>query len=62
MKSRRSFPASPLTTTPRTPMALAPVAYCIWQRFLRFDPDDLFAERYLVRLLRKRRAEDIPVD
>src|SRR5262249_53280494 len=22
------------------PMALAPVAYCLWQRFLRFDPDD----------------------
>ena len=21
-------------------MALAPVAYCLWQRFLRFDPDD----------------------
>jgi transketolase len=25
---------------PGTPMALAPVAYCLWQRFLRFDPDD----------------------
>jgi transketolase len=25
---------------PGTPMALAPVAYTIWQRFLRFDPDD----------------------
>ncbi len=25
---------------PGTPMALAPVAYCIWQRFLRFDPED----------------------
>ena len=25
---------------PGTPMALAPVAYCIWQRFLRFDPSD----------------------
>jgi Transketolase, thiamine diphosphate binding domain len=23
-----------------TPMALAPVAYCLWQHFLRFDPDD----------------------
>src|ERR1700736_4715907 len=22
-----------------TPMALAPVVYCLWQRFLRFDPD-----------------------
>ena len=25
---------------PGTPMALAPVAYCLWQEFLRFDPDD----------------------
>src|SRR6185312_13744113 len=25
---------------PGTPMALAPVAYLLWQRFLRFDPDD----------------------
>jgi transketolase len=25
---------------PGTPMALAPVAYTIWQKFLRFDPDD----------------------
>jgi transketolase len=24
---------------PGAPMALAPVAYCLWQRFLRFDPD-----------------------
>jgi transketolase len=24
---------------PGTPMALAPVAYCLWQRVLRFDPD-----------------------
>jgi transketolase len=23
---------------PGTPMAIAPVAYCLWQRFLRFDP------------------------
>lgn len=23
---------------PGTPMALAPVAYCLWQQFLRFDP------------------------
>ena len=23
---------------PGTPMALAPVAYCLWQRMLRFDP------------------------
>ena len=26
---------------PGTPMALAPVAYCLWQRFLRFDPQDM---------------------
>jgi transketolase len=25
---------------PGTPMALAPVAYCMWQQFLRFDPED----------------------
>jgi len=25
---------------PGTPMALAPVVYCLWQRFLRFDPND----------------------
>ncbi|HEY7302287.1 MAG TPA: transketolase [Xanthobacteraceae bacterium] len=25
---------------PGTPMALAPVVYTIWQKFLRFDPDD----------------------
>lgn len=25
---------------PGTPMALAPVAYCLWQRFLRYDPQD----------------------
>ena len=24
---------------PGTPMALAPVVYCLWQHFLRFDPD-----------------------
>ena len=24
---------------PGTPMALAPVVYCLWQSFLRFDPD-----------------------
>src|ERR1700751_4787887 len=23
---------------PGTPMALAPVVYCLWQHFLRFDP------------------------
>ncbi len=25
---------------PGTPMAMAPVAYCLWQGFLRFDPSD----------------------
>jgi transketolase len=25
---------------PGTPMAMAPVAYCLWQHFLRFDPQD----------------------
>ncbi|HUA24908.1 MAG TPA: transketolase [Steroidobacteraceae bacterium] len=25
---------------PGTPMAMAPVTYCLWQRFLRFDPQD----------------------
>src|SRR5262245_61458424 len=25
---------------PGTPMALAPVAYCLWQRYLRYDPTD----------------------
>ena len=25
---------------PGTPMAMAPVAYCLWQRYLRFDPQD----------------------
>ena len=25
---------------PGTPMGVAPVAYTLWQRFLRFDPGD----------------------
>ena len=25
---------------PGTPMGMAPVVYCLWQRFLRFDPGD----------------------
>jgi len=25
---------------PGTPMGLAPVAYCLWQQFLRYDPED----------------------
>src|SRR6266508_4603098 len=34
---------------PGTPMALAPVAYCLWQRFLRFDPADPRPLRALLR-------------
>jgi transketolase len=36
---------------PGTPMAMAPVAFTLWQRFLRFDPDDpiwSFLDRLLV--------------
>ena len=25
---------------PGTPMGMAPVMYCLWQEFLRFDPED----------------------
>src|SRR5947207_10968191 len=25
---------------PGTPMDAAPTVYCLWQRFLRYDPDD----------------------
>src|ERR1700686_2885355 len=25
---------------PGTPMAMAPLAYCLWQEFLRYDPGD----------------------
>src|ERR1700678_4832745 len=25
---------------PGAPMGLAPVAYCLWQEFLRYDPED----------------------
>jgi transketolase len=25
---------------PGSPMGMAPIAYCLWQQFLRFDPDD----------------------
>ena len=31
---------------PGTPMAMAPVAYCLWQEFLRYDPKDpLWSDR-----------------
>ncbi|CAM5260780.1 hypothetical protein SANTM175S_02120 [Streptomyces antimycoticus] len=36
---------------PGTPMGMAPVAYTLWQRFLRFDPADL-AEPRPLRALR----------
>ena len=25
---------------PGSPMGMAPIVYCLWQQFLRFDPDD----------------------
>ncbi len=31
---------APNSGHPGTPMALAPVAYCLWQHFLRFDPQN----------------------
>jgi len=30
----------PIPGHPGTPMALAPVAYALWQQFLRFDPKE----------------------
>src|SRR5262245_13908738 len=52
-KPSRSTPSAPFPWTPfrppfqaansghpGTPMALAPVAYTLWQYFLRFDPED----------------------
>ena len=43
---------------PGTPMAMAPVAYMLWQRFLRFDPErsDL-AEPRPVRALQRPRLD-----
>jgi len=37
-----SVDAVPLTNSghPGTPMAMAPLVYCLWQRQLRFDPDN----------------------
>src|SRR3981189_2383188 len=29
---------------PGTPMALAPVAYTLWQKYLRYDPNDPISE------------------
>ena len=31
---------------PGTPMAMAPVAYTLWQSFLRFDPEDPIIKAY----------------
>jgi len=31
---------------PGTPMAMAPVAYCLWQRILRFDPEDRLSPQW----------------
>ena len=30
----------PIPAIPGTPMAMAPMAYCLWQEFLRYDPKD----------------------
>jgi hypothetical protein len=42
---------------PGTPMEMAPVAYELWQRFLRFDPEDM-AE--LPRCVRQALAPRVP--
>ena len=51
MRCRRPTPVIRVT-----PMALAPVAYCLWQRFLRFDPEgpDLAQSRPLCAVDRTR--------
>ena len=41
---------------PGAPMALAPVAYCLWQQFLRYDPDrSALAESRPLRALQRTR-------
>jgi hypothetical protein len=35
---------------PGTPMAMAPAAYCLWHRVLRFDPDA--AQKEMLHLIR----------
>jgi transketolase-like protein len=32
---------------PGTPMGMAPLVYCLWQHFLRFDPEDPICEHDL---------------
>ncbi len=46
---------------PGAPMALAPVAYCLWQQFLRYDPEDPIWPAYAksvptARFFRRRRS------
>jgi fructose-bisphosphate aldolase, class I len=43
-------------------MALAPVAYCLWQRFLRFDPQDpIWASTFgVLGIVSRRYAHKIP--
>ncbi len=41
---------------PGTPMAMAPLAYCLWQEFLRYDPaESALAESRPLRSLRRAR-------
>ena len=48
---------------PGTAMAMAPVVYCLWQRFLRFDPDDpILAESRSVRSLDRTRLDALVRD
>ena len=48
---------------PGTPMAMAPIVYCLWQRFLRFDPDDpILAESRSVRSLDRTRLDALVRD
>jgi len=43
---------------PGTPMALAPMAYTLWQRFLRFDPaDPILAKPRSLRALGRARLD-----
>ena len=42
---------------PGTPMALAPVAYTLWQHFLRFDPGIPLAESRPLRAVERPRID-----
>ena len=46
---------------PGAPMALAPVAYTLWQQFLRFDPDDPNSRLYATFFCRSCGQEHHPV-